>query len=288
MPRGPRLPWDSILARAAEIVRSYDTGVTLRQLYYRLVSEHLIPNTKPTYNSLSARTAEARRDGWFPALVDRGREIHGGGGMSGPQDALNIIVRAYSLDRTIGQKVNLYIGVEKNGLLNLLLNWFGPFGVKVVALGGYASQTFKDEISEECLQDGRPAVFIYGGDFDPSGEDLLRDFLERTDCWERVHKIALLPEHIAEYDLPPLPGKASDSRAEGFIARHGELMQVELDALPPDVLQRLYRDQFDYYWDIDAYDDVLVQERRDRMMLRRIATRYEDVTSFLAQDEEEE
>ncbi len=44
-----RLCWVTILVRAAEIVRSYSVGVTLRQLFYRLVSELLIPNTRSAY-----------------------------------------------------------------------------------------------------------------------------------------------------------------------------------------------------------------------------------------------
>jgi hypothetical protein len=35
-------------------------------------------------------------------------------------------------------------------------------------------------------------------------------------------------------------GKAADSRANGFIARHGELVQVELEALDPSDLRGLY------------------------------------------------
>jgi hypothetical protein len=67
--------WDTILVEAAAIVRSYDTGVTLRQLFYRLVSAGLLRNTRPEYNQLSTRTAEARRAGGFPDLVDRTRSI---------------------------------------------------------------------------------------------------------------------------------------------------------------------------------------------------------------------
>ena len=33
-----RLDWNTILERAAAIVSDYDTGVTLRQLFYRLVA----------------------------------------------------------------------------------------------------------------------------------------------------------------------------------------------------------------------------------------------------------
>lgn len=278
---GPRIDWTTVLHRAAQIVRSYDTGVTLRQLYYRLVSEHLIPNKQTAYNSLSSRTAQARRDGWFPDLVDRGRDIHGTFHFTSPTDALNWLAERYIEDRTKGQKCNIFIGVEKNGLLNLLINWFEQYGVPIIALGGYSSQTFCDDIRRYCEADGRPAVLIYGGDFDASGEDILRDFEERTGCWDRMHKIALLPEHIEEYDLPPLPGKASDSRAEGFIRRHGELMQVELDALPPDVLQSLYTDQFMYYHNPDAYDIAIRREQNNR-------DRLYDVASEWAQDNEEE
>src|SRR4051794_17237500 len=40
-----RLDWQRvILSHAREIVESYDTGVTLRQLFYRLVSDGTLPN----------------------------------------------------------------------------------------------------------------------------------------------------------------------------------------------------------------------------------------------------
>src|SRR6266704_1478269 len=40
-----RVNWQPVFERAAEVVRGYDTPVTLRQLFYRLVSEQVIPNT---------------------------------------------------------------------------------------------------------------------------------------------------------------------------------------------------------------------------------------------------
>ncbi len=71
-----RLDWPPILDRAKEIVASYDTGVTLRQLFYRLVAAGLIPNTPAAYKTLSTKTARARRQGAFPDLIDRTRRIH--------------------------------------------------------------------------------------------------------------------------------------------------------------------------------------------------------------------
>jgi hypothetical protein len=57
--------------------------VTLRPLFYRLVAKQLIPNLRTFYRRLSARTAEARRDGTFPDLTDETSEIYGGGGDTG-------------------------------------------------------------------------------------------------------------------------------------------------------------------------------------------------------------
>ncbi|MGZ8748531.1 MAG: hypothetical protein ACXWZ2_16345 [Mycobacterium sp.] len=75
------LDWiNNVLPVAREIVESYDTRVTLRQLFYRLVSlphghAGRIPNKLTTYNTLSAYTAEGRRDGTFPELVDQRRRV---------------------------------------------------------------------------------------------------------------------------------------------------------------------------------------------------------------------
>lgn len=258
---GPRIDWQSVLIRAKEIVESYDSQVTLRQLYYRLVSEQLIPNKLTTYNTLSARSAQARRDGWFPDLVDRGRDIQRYRTFNNTAQALRWLSQIYRLDRTEGQEYTIFVGVEKNGLINLLVNWFGDLGIPVIALGGYSSQTFCDDIVKDVEEQDRPAILIYAGDFDASGEDILRDFVSRTDCWEHVERIALNMAQIEEYNLPPLPGKASDSRAAGFIERHGELMQVELDALPPDVLRALYETEVESWFDRAIYDDVMITEQ---------------------------
>ena len=46
-----RFDWAATLARAAEFVRSYNTGVTLRQLFYRLVAAGLLENTQNAYKA---------------------------------------------------------------------------------------------------------------------------------------------------------------------------------------------------------------------------------------------
>jgi len=269
-----RLSWPPIIERARRIVDSYDTGVTLRQLFYRLVAELWFPNNVTSYKRLSDRTTRAREAGEFPDLIDQGSRIHRQAGWDNPDQLLSAAAAQYRRDRTEHQDVSVYLGVEKHGMVEQLSEWFGELGLPVVPLGGYASHTFKQDVSYDVRAGGRPAVLLYAGDFDPSGEDIDRDFIAKTGCWSKVVRVALSPEQILEHDLPEAMGKAADSRAAGFMARHGRLVQVELDALPPDVLQALFRDALAEFWDVSAYERSLEQERLDLADLaQRIGTR---------------
>ncbi len=268
-----RRDWPEILAHAAAIVGAYDTGVTLRQLFYRLVSDGTLRNTQADYGQLSKRTAGARRAGRFPALVDRTREIHRSTTFDGPGDALAVLARAYRRDRTEGQPFNVILGIEKDGLTTLLQTWFGAYGVPIVVPRGYSSQTYVDDVAELINADGRPAVLLYGGDFDPSGEDIQRDFVGRVGVFSEVLRVALSPDQVEQYRLPPALGKATDSRAAAFTARHGRLVQVEIDALPPDVLRDLYAAGLAPLFDTSTWRAVVDREASERAALERLGVR---------------
>jgi hypothetical protein len=262
-----RLDWPAVTAHAADVVNTYDTSVTLRQLFYRLVSDGTLPNTIGAYKGLSDRTTRAREAGWFPDLIDRGRTIHRYPTFSGPAQARGWLAAIYRRDRTEGQPWSVYLAVEKAGMVVQLQAWFGDLGVPILALGGYASHTYKQDVADDVDRAGRPAVLLYAGDHDPSGEDIDRDFVDKSDCWAKVIRVALTGEQVTAYGLPPMPGKETDTRAAGFIARHGELRQVELDALDPEDLRRLYQAALDGFWDHDAYQATLDQEETDRSAL---------------------
>ncbi|UQX09607.1 hypothetical protein [Candidatus Mycobacterium methanotrophicum] len=267
--------WTRIVREAGRIVEGYDTSVTLRQLFYRLVSRELISNTENDYNYLSAKTAEARRQGLFPALVDQTSNIVVPQTFSSPDDARSYLSKSYCRDRTAGQEVSLYLGTEKAGFKAQLWESFGDFGIPILPLGGYASQTYVDGIAEHADRQRRPAVLIYAGDFDGSGEDIYRDFVQRTDCWTEHRQIALTPEQIEEYQLPVLPGKETDTRSKDHALRHGfdSAVQVEMDALDPTVLRGLYQGAIDDFWDDDAYDAAVAAEDADRAVLGGLVDR---------------
>jgi hypothetical protein len=118
----------------------------------------------------------------------------------------------------------IYLGVEKRGIVEQLDTWYGDLGIPIVALGGYSSQTYEREVIDDVETDTRPAVVLYAGDFDPSGEDIDRNFIAQTDCWATVLRVALTAEQVEAHGPPPQPGKTLDSRAEAFTKRHGRLV----------------------------------------------------------------
>ena len=61
-----RRDWPPIIKRAAEIVNEYETAVTLRQVFYRLVAEGRMENRISAYKRLSDLSTKARRAGLSP------------------------------------------------------------------------------------------------------------------------------------------------------------------------------------------------------------------------------
>ena len=142
--------------------------------------------------------------------------IHRYTSFAGAAEARQWLTSIYRRNRTEGQAVSLYLGVEKAGIVEQLQEWFGELGVPVLALGGYGSQTYVDDVVADVQATGRPAILLYAGDHDPSGEDIDRDFVERTDCWREVRRVALTAAQVTDYALPPQPGKDDGQPRRGL------------------------------------------------------------------------
>jgi len=269
-----RIDWAAVVAKARAIVGRYDTGVTLRQLFYQLVSDQTIQNTEYHYQRLSRCTAAARRRGGdpFPDLIDLNHRIDCLAQWDGLRDFADAATPQYRWRRTEGQKLCLWLVVEKAGITSQLKFWFEYLGINIVGLGGFSSQTLVSLIRAKVQADGRPAVLIYAGDHDASGDEILTDFRARTGCWAEVRLVALTKDQVQQYRLPENPGKTSDSRSKKFCARNGyapdKPVQVELDALPPETLRELYTAAIEDYWDWASYDAALDREERDRERFR--------------------
>lgn len=128
-------------------------------------------------------------------------------------------------------------------------------------------------LDPESLHEGkRRPILLYLGDHDPSGEDMVRDIGARLAMFGvkglEVRKLALTMDQIAEHNPPPNPAKMSDPRAADYVAKHGN-ESWEVDALGPDVLDRIIRDAFEGLVDRGLMRAIVRKEERDKAQLRR-------------------
>ena len=141
-----------------------------------------------------------------------------------------------------------------------------------MALAGYESETLDRQITNKVQQDGRPAVVVYAGDLDPSGEDIWRSFLKHTGgLWDQAQRVAVTWEQVETHQLPVLPGKTTDSRAKAFTKTHGRLAQIEVEALDPNTLHNIYTHTISQYIDRPTWNQVIETEQADRQTLTRLA-----------------
>jgi len=247
--------YEKLVAAALEVFDQYDTAITLRQLYYRLVSRLLIPNTINSYKRLSRIMVKAREDEDVPVncLEDRSRRILGRGdvGYESAEDYLKLKLsslqdswKGFTMPMWEEQPVYVLISLEKDALSRLVSRVANQYSVRTFPTRGYPSFSYV-QIMANYMQTrlaGKPTVLLYFGDFDPSGVDIERDLEDRLGRYGakdfKVKRIALTAAQIRQYDLPPMPVKRSDARAEGFMATHGD-RSVELDALDPNLLQEV-------------------------------------------------
>jgi len=254
---GSPASYDEIVDAALDIFQQYDTAITLRQLYYRLVSRLLIPNTINSYKRLSRVMVKAREDGDVPlnCLEDRSRRGLGRGdvGYNSAEEYLKKKIttlqdswKSFTMPMWDDQPKNVMISLEKDALSRLVSREANRFSVRTFPTRGYPSFSFVQEMSRYITNQlgGKPTVVLYFGDFDPSGVDIERDLSERLEKYGAkdftVQRIALTDDQIKKYSLPPMPVKRSDARADSFLEEHGD-RAVELDALDPNLLQTTVR-----------------------------------------------
>lgn len=269
------------LSEINDIIKEYRAQgyrITLRQLYYQLVSRAMIPNRYAEYSKLSKLLVNGRMAGEvdWSAIEDRIRTPYLPYYASDVSGAMNDTIKRYRLDRMRDQKSYIEVWCEKDALSNILYRVTSEYHIRLMVNRGYSSCTALHDAYErfgcgyEC---DKRMYLLYLGDHDPSGLDMVRDIRSRLKDFgielDRLIHVALTREQIEEYDPPPNPAKLTDPRAGDYIERHGDT-SWEVDALEPSVLHDLLREKIEGLIDRELYEDVLEQEQQDIEKLQRI------------------
>lgn len=246
--------------------------LTLRQVYYQLVGKGYIENTKSQYGMLSRLLKWARIHGHVPwdDIEDRVRAFHSAEGWEDKetfiaQETRNFL-RGYRRDLLQTQEKYLEVWIEKDALSSVFRRVCDSYSVSVVVCRGFSSVSFLHDFQERLDNyEDRELIMLYFGDFDPSGMEMM-EAMKKTLTDElgvsgiSFRRVALTLDDVHTYQLPHRPEalKKTDTRAKKYIATYGDIA-VELDALPPDVLEEKIHHAIEEELDMDLF-----QEERER------------------------
>lgn len=176
------------------------------------------------------------------------------------------------LSENYGQKTRVVLGVEKQAQQGYFEPLARQYNVDLMVFRGYASISLINELKKHISNDTREIVILYFGDFDPSGIDIDRSFLDNAqnvlNLDVNLERIALTHEQVTEMDLIPAPAKDTDKRSKKFVEEYGSNV-YELDAVEPMELQQMIRDAIESHIDYDA--------KNRRKELIRMGTKWIDL-----------
>jgi hypothetical protein len=244
-----------------------------------------IENTRSNYTSLSSILVKARERGEvdYKRIEDRIRETNlDRYALAGPQNLYDMMTRTldyaanqYKRDPWLDQENYVEVWLEKDALSTVVSRVSTDlYQVPVAVNRGYGSFSFVRDGAERIGSIDKSLHILYFGDFDPSGEDMVRDLQKRIVRYSqgerlvRVHKIALTKEQIRQYDIPESLAKPDDTRTKAFIAKHGS-KTAELDAIAPNDLQDMVKTAIEEYIDPKKWQESNDKSTEDKQQIRK-------------------
>lgn len=214
--------------------QGYD--LTLRQLYYVIVSRDLFPadrkwtlknnkwvkdpqgtiNAEPNYDWLGRVISEARENGELDwnYIVDRTRNLVGWRQFDDPADCIMDAAEGYGIDLWDSQPNRIELWVEKEALAGIVERIAGRWNIPYFCCRGYVSQSEMHSAAKRLqsyVDRGQNPVIIHLGDHDPSGIDMTRDIRDRLSLYmtNGLHNTFGVPEgdvtalrYVADNDVP--------------------------------------------------------------------------------------
>jgi hypothetical protein len=267
----------SVSNRIIERYAAQGYDLSLRQLYYQLVSRNVIPNSTYAYERLGKVVTDARMAGLidWAMIVDRGRQTQGWKKYSSPGKAMQSMIKTFRLNRWTKQPFYIEVMVEKQALEGVLTPICGHWGISFTANKGYSSASALYSTAKRLAKKaeaGKQVVVLYLGDHDPSGIDMTRDLRDRLSLFARtvidVKRLALNMSQVERLNLPPNPAKMSDSRAPDYVEKFGT-SSWELDAMPPRVMSNVISAAVERRLDRKAWDEDGEREKRAVELLKK-------------------
>ena len=252
--------------------------LTLRQIFYMMVSNHAYEKTEQAYSRLCETMNKARR----AQIVDMDDirddgltelHTHGWGSERALIHHFKRGAEQFTLDRQDSQEKKLIVWCEAGGMAPQLESAVSEYHIPVLSSGGFDSVTTKHNMAKR-ISDLEDVEILHIGDHDPSGVHLyysldedLQAFLLDFGGDVEMTRLAVTPDQVEEMGLPTAPPKKTDNRSF-----EGKTTQAE--AIPPRTLRQIVQDAVEDRIDHEAYQAVLAEEKEIRA---RLVERLEDL-----------
>jgi hypothetical protein len=275
-----------------EIIAEYQAQgftLTLRQLYYQLVSRDIIANRQREYKRLGSIVNDARLAGLidWSSIEDRTRNLQSLAHWNSPEEIVRSCANQYHVDMWQGQEFRPEVWIEKDALVGVIEGVCDEFDVPYFSCRGYTSQSEMWAAAQRLKMVGRhdqvPIIYHFG-DHDPSGKDMTRDITDRLELFMgglEVKRLALNMDQVEEYEPPPNPAKTTDSRYGAYIAEFGD-ESWELDALEPAVIATLIRNAITGLIDQELWNEKKAEVEKGQKLLGLVAEKWNAVVRSLA------
>ncbi|MCH7583289.1 MAG: hypothetical protein IIC72_11740 [Acidobacteria bacterium] len=249
------------LREAIYQVCSQHQPVTVRQVFYRLVSNGLVAKTESEYKGTVCRLmAEMRRSGDLPFswIADNTRWMRKPRTWDGMDHMLAEIGYQYRRDLWASADVEIEIWLEKEALAGVLGDVCNELAVPLMITRGFPSISFT-HMAAQNLGGAEETYIYYFGDHDSYGlliEDTVRSQLEEFGAPDfHFERVAVTADQVDELGLMTRPDKS------------GKTWAVEVDAIEPDQLRQLCWDAINVHVDQERMASLRSIEEIERSVL---------------------
>lgn len=261
-----------------EIFRAFDESgppMTVRQIFYALVSRGTIPKTEAWYNKTAYHVLKMRRRGYLPYsfVSDSTRWMRKPNSYNSLEDFLRISQDAYRRTLWVNQNAYVEIWCEKDALAGVLFEVTAKWDVPLMVTRGFPSETFVYDAAEAIKGQEKPTYLYYFGDHDPSGKAIpknTRQKLREFGANFYFEQRAVTQEQITQLGLPTRPTKRGKNRH----AKNWEGESVELDAIPVPVLRQMVEQCITQHIDERALKESQRVERLEKETLEHMANNF--------------
>jgi len=269
-----------ITKNAVEVLGEYSSGITLRQLHYRLVALGMTNDVNHYKRVIGAMTVSRwDRTVSMDSFIDRERAMYGKteceeklleDEIATGKTQIEAWINSYGLNRWSNQENYIEVWIEKKALQGVFERPCLFADVGLAPCKGYPSITFLSEASHRFINardNDKNLIILYFGDYDPSGEDIPHSIKRNFNKFGvdiDIKRIALNPDQIKKMRLPGVPPKSGDSRTKNWA---GDAV-VECDAVEPKTLSKMCKEAIEKYFDETLYDELKEKEEEEKELYK--------------------